>query len=468
MIRGFRHFHADSLRRNLLWWVLGPMVIVLLFNIALIYKLGHQSADRRIDRYLTDASTILLDQLRTRQGQVEFNLHSGALSILTVDKNDQVYYSLSGQAQAFHFGSSGLPLPSVKLSETPVYYLANYAGHRIRIRAAIMPEVDVESGYVVVLVGKTLVLHEERAQEWMWRILPSMIFSLSFAGFMVWLGVNRSLRPLLQLRNEVVSRSSRDLSPLQEEQVVSEIRPLIHSFNELMGRLDASFMLKRRFIADASHQLRTPLTGLKAQAELALALEDPEQIRHSLQQICKAADHATHLVNQLLLLARSEPGGQKNLSELDLQGVAKNITESWVVQALQKKIDLGFECCGTECYLTGNELLLGEMLNNLIDNALRYTPSGGHVTVRIRCITDAVILEVEDNGPGVPEADRERVFERFYRVLGSNQDGCGLGLAIVQEIAHYHHASVSLSSGEAGIGTLISIAFRATRHSWKN
>jgi two-component system sensor histidine kinase TctE len=276
------------------------------------------------------------------------------------------------------------------------------------------------------------------------------------------------LRPLLQLRNEVARRSSQDLSPLPENKVVAEVRPLIHSFNGLMERLDESLILKRRFIADAAHQLRTPLGGLKAQAELAQLLDDPVEIRHSLQQISRAADHAAHLANQLLLLARAEPGAQDSMEELDLAGLARDVTRYWVQHALHKSIDLGFEIADSDFLIAGNALLLGEMLNNLIDNALRYTPSGGHVTVRISRDDETVVLEVEDNGLGIQECERERVFERFYRVLGSNQEGCGLGLSIVREVADRHCAEVSLLSGAEGVGTLVRITFRAASQRRKN
>ncbi len=455
-------FDSGTLRQKLLQWVLIPMVVLLLLNIALIYKAGHDSADRRHDRFLSDASKLLVDQLHTNQGHVEFTLHSGALNMLSEDKKDKVYYALSGWQQDFKFGSPNLPAPPGSLSEKPIFYMANYENHPVRMMAVIVPEKDVISGRVVVMVGKTLVLHDERAQEWMWRVLPTQIFLTVFTGIMVWWGVGRGLRPLLQLRNEVTRRSSLDLSPLPEHHVVAEVRPLIHSFNGLMARLDESLILKRRFIADAAHQLRTPLAGLKAQAELAQLLDNPVEIRYSLQQISRAADHAAHLANQLLLLARAEPGAQDTMAELDLAALARDVTAYWVQDALQKKIDLGFESAEGGFPVTGNALLLGELLNNLIDNALRYTQSGGQVTVRIGRNKEKINLEVEDNGPGIASSERERVFERFYRVLGTNQKGCGLGLSIVREVADRHHAEVSLSSGAEGTGTLVKITFHAT------
>lgn len=456
-------FDSDTLRQKLLWWVLTPMLILLLLNVALVYKFGHDSADRRHNRFLFDASKILLDQLRTNQGQVEFSIHSGAMNMISEDKKDQIYYSLSGWGQNFQFGYPDLPAPSVPLSETPIYYSARYAGRPIHLMAAVMPESDVSSGRVTVIVGKTLNLHEERAQEWIWRVLPANLFFMGFSGIMVWWGVGRGLRPLLQLRDEITHRSSLDLRPLPEDQVVAEVRPLIHGFNELMGRLDESLILKRRFIADATHQLRTPIAGIKAQVELALRLNDPDEIRYSLLQMHKATEHTAHLVNQLLLLARAEPDAQQQgglISVSEMVALARQTTENWVYAALQKDIDLGFETTLNSGSINGDAFLLGEMLNNLLDNAIRYTQRGGCITVRITGIDHAVQLEVEDNGPGIPESQRERVFERFYRVLGTNQEGCGLGLSIVREIAHRHHAEIRLLSGAKGSGTLMRITFR--------
>ncbi|MDD4929632.1 MAG: sensor histidine kinase N-terminal domain-containing protein [Gallionella sp.] len=457
-------FDSDTLRHKLLVWVMVPMVILLILNILFANKFGHDSADRRHDRFLFDASKILLDQVRTNQGNVEFSLHSGAINMLTADKKDQVYFFLSGWQQNYHFGYADLPRPREALTDKPVYYLGVYNGRPVRMMAALMPENDVVSGRIVVLLGKTLAVHDERAEELMWRLLPAQFVLIFFVGVAVWWGVGRGMRPLLQLREEVSRRSSQDLSPLQENRVVAEVRPLIAGFNDLLGRLDQSMALQRRFVSDAAHQLRTPIAGLKAQTELALRSNDPNEIRYSLQLMHRATEHAAHLVNQLLALARAEPGVQQPehlMPALDFVALARTITEECVGRALQKEIDLGFEAPAGAILVNGDAFLLREMLNNLIDNALRYTPSGGQVTVRVTRAEDVAQLEVEDNGPGIPDEERERVFERFYSVLGTNQGGCGLGLSIVSEIVQRHQAQILLSSGAEGVGTMMRVIFRA-------
>lgn len=448
-----------SLRHRLLWSVLLPMGVLLIINIAVVSKFGYDSATRRHDRFLLDAGNALLDQLHVRQAKVEFN--SGALNTLFEDKNDRVYYFLSGVQPGFRFGVFDLPAPPDTLSEIPIYYFDTYKDHPVRMMAVIMPQAD--GARVSVMVAKTLALHHERAQEWIWRVLPANFLLMGLSGALVWWGVGRGLRPLLHLRDEVTSRSSLDLHPLPEQEIITEVRPLIHSFNGLMARLDLSLTSQRRFISNAAHQLRTPLSGLKTQAELIMRMDDVGEIHHTMQQLHIAADQAGRLINQLLVLASSEADAQaeESFAQLDLAALARKVTESWVKTALYKKIDLGFECGVCDFSLTGNALLLGEMLSNLIDNALRYTQAGGWVTVRIIRAGNEVHLEVEDNGPGIPESEREKVFEHFYRVQGSQQEGCGLGLSIVREIAHRHHAEIYASPGQDGSGTLMSVIFGA-------
>jgi two-component system sensor histidine kinase TctE len=468
MIHSSSFVDARTLRHKLLLWVLIPMWLILMLNVVLVHQFGLDGADRRHDQYLMNAGRILRDQLRTENGRVIMRMHSGALNVLNADeKYDQVYYFLADEAQGFGFGNADLPMPAEPLSETSVYYAATYQGKPVRMMAAIVPESDVPSGRVIIVVAKTMVLHDIRAREWMWNILPLHLLLTIFVGFMMWWGVGRGLRPILKLQDELTRRSAQDLSPLPEQQVVLELQPLIRGFNGLMARLGDALRLQQNFVADAAHQLRTPLAGLKAQAELALCLTDSVEIQHSLMQMRRAADHAAHLGNQLLMLARAEPGRENYTAqtEFDLGSLVRNCTEYWVPKALHKKIDLGFERGVGDCSIEGYSALLHEMLGNLIDNALRYTPEGGRVTVRVARINENVVLEIEDNGPGIPEAERKNVFKRFYRLLGSHQDGCGLGLSIVQEICDRHHALVSILAGAEKKGTLFRIMFKYTQRS---
>ncbi|TFV88128.1 sensor histidine kinase, partial [Oxalobacteraceae bacterium OM1] len=244
------------------------------------------------------------------------------------------------------------------------------------------------------------------------------------------------------------ARRPDDLSPIESGQVPEEISPLVRSLNDMLERLSQSIQMQKRFIADAAHQMKTPLAGMRMQSELALRETDQEEIHRSLEQLSKSSESATRLVNQLLALARAENQTPENkpLAPLELSELARTTVQDWVQLSFTHRIDLGFEQPGHPVMVRGNPLMLRELLSNLIDNALRYTPAAGSVTVRVRTnpLERQAILEVEDTGPGIPASERSHVFERFYRILGSNVEGSGLGLAIVREIAQQHDADVEI------------------------
>lgn len=222
--------------------------------------------------------------------------------------------------------------------------------------------------------------------------------------------------------------------------------------------------MQQRFIGDAAHQMRTPLTGLKMQTELALNESDPAQVRESLKGIARSTDRAAHLINQLLALARAEASFEKlyAVELIDLAALLRDMAEDFVPRALAKQIDFGLELADEQLLIEGNPLMLREMFSNLIDNAIKYTPVGGKITVRTRA-SEFAIVEVEDNGPGIPESERDLVFERFYRILGTGADGSGLGLPIVREIADIHRANVVLRAPQHGTGTLAIVTFPRRR-----
>jgi two-component system, OmpR family, sensor histidine kinase TctE len=264
------------------------------------------------------------------------------------------------------------------------------------------------------------------------------------------------------VREAIASRSQWNLLPVFEVDAPVEIRPLIDAIDDLLKRLNEDIEAQRRFVANAAHQLRTPLAGLKTQTELAMRQKDLTDLQHILKQVHRSADNVTRLVNQLLSLARLEPtNAQGNyIGSVDLNAVAKEATTDLVPYALNKKIDLGVEEANRKAIVKGDADSIRELLANLIDNAIRYTQPEGKVTVKVICDGDIRLL-VEDDGPGIPLAERDKVFERFYRVLGNNVSGSGLGLSIVKEIAQAHRAEVSLTSGTEGKGTVAAVHFPA-------
>jgi two-component system sensor histidine kinase TctE len=292
-------------------------------------------------------------------------------------------------------------------------------------------------------------------------VIPQLLLTL-IALAVVWYGLKQGLRPLERLRHEVGSRQRDDLSLLDGSKAPAEVRPLIDAVNDLLERLKQVMAAQQRFVADAAHQLRTPFAGLKTQAELSLRSDDVEQKQHALRHILTSTRHGTRLVNQLLALARTEPAGlgSDRFTRIDLRQLAQECTLEWVQMALEKDIDLGYEASDKALPLLCDAPSLGEMLNNLIDNAIRDTPHGGHITVSTAYTPGYAMLCVEDNGPGIAPEHRSRVFERFYRVLGSGQSGSGLGLSIVAEVAKRHGAELTLSEGTDGKGTRICVRFK--------
>jgi len=332
-------------------------------------------------------------------------------------------------------------------------------GERVRIAYQLLPA-HWDARPLLVQVAETRRQREALSSRIISGVLLPQFAIIPLAVILVYLGLTKGLAPLERLRDRIRARRPSDLSPIPIRGMPDEMRPVVVSFNEMMQRLEENLQAQQRFIADAAHQMRTPLTGLKMQTELALRETDPALMRADLERIAASTDRAAHLIHQLLSLARAEASHEKvhRAEQLDLDVLARAITEDWVGLALAKGIDLGFEGADSLLIIEGVPLLLREMLNNLIDNAIKYTPRGGHVTVRTRG-GDLASLEVEDNGGGIPAAERERVFERFYRVLGTDADGSGLGLPIVREIADLHSATVELTSGAWGYGTRVIVAF---------
>ncbi|WP_313084758.1 ATP-binding protein, partial [Pulveribacter sp.] len=307
-------------------------------------------------------------------------------------------------------------------------------------------------------------------------MLPQFVI-LPLAVLLVWLALARGIKPLHQLEERIRARKPDDLSPLNDKSVPMEVAPLVDSVNDLLRRLHESMATQKRFLADAAHQLKTPLAGLRMQADLAQREgTSTEELKQSLKQIGRSSIRATHTVNQLLALARAE-GSAATLQHqpVDMAQLIIEVVQDAVPRALARRIDLGYD--GPEpgspgVWADGNALLLKELARNLLDNAINYTPSGpgqaGVVTARVLPDTfgRVVLVQIEDSGPGVPESERELVFQPFYRALGTDADGSGLGLPIVREIARQHGVEVTLEDvrpGAAMPGARFTLRFAASR-----
>jgi two-component system sensor histidine kinase TctE len=268
---------------------------------------------------------------------------------------------------------------------------------------------------VLIQVAETLNKRNKMASQIMTTTILLQFLMIVLAALIVWTATGKGLAPLEQLHRDISMRSHRDLSPVEEGIAPKEVRPIIHEINELMRRLGETLVAQQRFIADAAHQLRTPIAGLKAQLSLALRQSDSESMRHSLDQLSLSADNTIRLVNQMLALAQVEPGSDRlfDLSPLDLGKLLRESTTEWVPSAIKKDMDLGYEGPHGPVMINGDEIRIKMMIDNLIDNAISYSPRGSSVTARIEEVEGAIVLIVEDHGPGIPPGERDAVFQRF-------------------------------------------------------
>lgn len=461
-----RKSEPRSLRRQLLHWLLALLLPLLAIGAINSYYRAYHFANLAYDRSLFRAALALADQVEVAHGVVMVDLPQKALDLLEYDKDDWIYYRVTDPHGRTVTGQPDLPLPpELPAMGEHTYYDAAFAGQSVRIAAFSLPlEGTSAQGAALIQVAETRSKRDRLAEEIITAMMLPQLLIVFIAGLMIHYGVRRGLAPLDGLQHAIEQRSHRDLSSVAFEHTPREVQPLLHAMNDLLQRLRQAIALQQRFIADASHQLRTPLAGLQTQAEMALRESDPASVRHALEQIGTSTARLSHLVKQLLSLARVEPGSSRedHWQPLDLVTLARATTAEWVTAALAKRIDLGFEAASSPAIVSGDEVMLGEMLSNLLDNAIRYTPAGGEVTVLVESAGDGrVTLSVEDNGIGIPEESRELVFERFHRLPDSGSEGCGLGLAIVREIAHAHQGEISIRGGAGGRGSCVAVTFPA-------
>ena len=450
---------AGSLRRQLLQWLLIPLLALFAGSSAVSYYVAISFASLAHDSELYDVALALSHQVRVVEGRAVVELPKVALQILEFDSRDQIYARLSSADGRFISGSREVPDPPSASRTAVSFYDATIGGKPVRVALVRkqLPESNIE---IAVQAAETRVKRDLFANEILLAVLIPQLLIIAAAAALVWLGVRRGLRPLQLIADAVGGRSYRDLSPIPEQFAPQEARPLTRAINVLLLHLGEAFNIQRRFIADAAHQLRTPLAGLAAWIDRAQNAPDPGALALALRQLEISSRRATRLVNQLLALARAEPSAkpQEDFAALDLALLARRICADWVPQALAKNADLGYSGPETGVFIRGHDLLLEELLGNVIDNAINYGATEGRITVRLRP-GPAPVLSVEDEGPGIPEAERQRVLERFYRIEGTPGSGCGLGLAIALEIARAHDATFEIALPESGRGTLVRIAF---------
>jgi two-component system sensor histidine kinase TctE len=458
-----------SLRSQLLRWLLIPLVLLVALNAVSVYDNALDAADVAYDRSLLASTRALAERVTVKDGKVAVDVPYVALDSFETDTLGRIFYKVSGINGETVSGFDDLPPVPANVARSEAYpalvrfYHADYNGEPVRIAALLQPVYDDSMrGITLIQVGETLDARRGLSRKILLDTLLRQAVMVLAVASLVWFAVRLVLRPLMRLKMEVENRAVTDLSDVDPALVHKEVRPLVAAMNGTMSRMQNLIASQRRFIGDASHQLRTPLTVLKTQAELALRENDPAAMREIVRSIAATTDSTVHLANRLLTLARIEHGGEAaGLGPVSLTAVVRQVGLELALPAVQKNIDLSLEASG-EALVDGQDLMLHEMVANLVDNALRYTPAGGQVVLRVIAGDEGVLLEVEDSGSGIAEAERDKVLTPFYRsssALETNPGGTGLGLAIVRDIVALHRATITLSDAAAGRGLKVVVRF---------
>ena len=455
-----------SLFGEILDWMLAPLLLLWPMSVALTWLVAQNIANRPYDRELAEMARTIGRQViiepATAQGKptrIRLRLPEGATDVLRSDDTDRIFFQVLGARGEFVAGDRELPVPeeAPSIPQEMRYRDDVVVNEAVRVAYLWLP-FDGGPGELqpLVQVAETLDKRSRLATEIIKGVIVPQFVVLPLAVLLVWLALAKGIRPLNDLQQRIRRRESQDLSPLEERDVPEEVAPLVGAINDLLSRLDRSMSTQKQFLADAAHQLKTPLAGLRMQAELVqreidAGQQDPKSLKDSLRHIAHSSQRAAHMVNQLLSMARAEDKeSARRQQDVNLARLARETVRDFVPKAMENRIDLGYEGPdeGQALHgrLLGQPLLLRELIRNLVDNALQYTPSGGAVTVRLMDdpFGQVVVLQVEDTGPGIPEAERELVFRAFYRALGTNVDGSGLGLAIVHEIVQQHGAAITI------------------------
>ncbi|HHH36180.1 MAG TPA: two-component sensor histidine kinase [Gammaproteobacteria bacterium] len=453
---------ALSIRNRLLLILLPVTLLVWAVIVAIIYAGTRHEVNDLIDAQLVQSGRILLNVLSHEFYEEETfrkKVYDHPLNII------QSLGSLSHkyeQRLAFQvwLPPGRLGLRSRSAPDTPMTELANgFDNSLINGRHWRVYAVTSEKDGMQVQVAESMEIRDQLRNVIAMRILVPMLLALPVLAGLIWYGVGRAMGPLLRIAEDVEHRHLEHLSPIRDEAIPREAQPLVNALNALFLRLQQAFENERRFTADAAHELRTPLAALKTQAQVALRAGDDAARSEALRQVIAGVDRATHMVQQLLTLARLDPRqGVAVDRQADLREVVTGVLTELAPAALAKDIDLSLEVDEQACAVSGDSDMLAILVRNLVDNAIKYTPAGGVVEVRLERQAQGMVLRVSDSGPGIPGERRTQVFDRFYRVLGTETAGTGLGLSIVKRVAELHQAEIRLGDSPRG-GLEVSVRF---------
>jgi two-component system sensor histidine kinase TctE len=448
---------TTSIHRRLLVLLLPPLALLMVAGGFAAYRASMVFMRTAYDQSLADAAFAQAALLRVADGKIYAQLPAPAQQPIRANRTEKFYYSIWGPDHLLITGNPQLPEASAG-EGNPAYADAWLGSHRIRV---VSYRVATAAGVATVIVAETT-SRRETARHFILTSTWLIDFILVDGTLLlVWIGVRYGLKPLLAVREQIESRSPRELRPLDTSAVPAEVRPLVDALNGLFEVLREAARSQRQFVADAAHQLRTPIAGLVGHLELLTQDPAAAGLESRLAVLRDGMSRVAHSANQLLALARAEPSANlaDHFQDTDLIPLVERVIERNVDRSVKARLDLGADLDAAR--VAGSAWLIEDLLGNLVDNALNYTPAGGHVTVRCGGGASEPYLEVEDDGPGIPEAERGRVRQRFYRLPGSQGHGCGLGLAIVEEIARLHRAAVTIGAGAGDHGTRIRVQFPA-------
>ncbi|MBH9663609.1 sensor histidine kinase [Burkholderia multivorans] len=452
---------AHSLRGRLLWWLLLPLAVFVLIAAAMAYDAARRTADLVQDSTLVASARTIGEDIEWRNGLPVADVPPAALEIFESPSRDSVFYKVIDSDGRLLAGNPALDVVARHGAE-PIAYDTTLDGTRLRAVAydrQLYDEGQVDT--VTVVVAKTTRSRSAMVAT-IWRPqLVRLALMLVLAVVLVYLGLTFELRPLMKLKDDVADRGPMELEPIRPERLQHELRPIVDAINQCIARLNTHTATQRRFIADAAHQLRTPIAVLDTQIQYAQQRgHDDRELASVLDSMQRSSRKMADVTDKLLLLAHAEATPSTLLTQrVDLAALVPSVLEETIVLAQRRDIDLGAEL-GERLDVAGSGSLLSALVTNLVDNAVRYTQPGGCVTVAARRDGDTVVLDVIDDGPGIPAEARPHVFKRFYRV-SSDTEGSGLGLAIVSEIAQAHGGSATLAPGPGNRGVVVTVRLPA-------
>ena len=441
-----------SLRQRLVSWLLPPLVVVGVVAATGAYVFLERRLTAAYDLDLGDIARAIVPYLRVYEGRVTLMFSPEAEAVLRADSTDQIFYTVRDSTGRVVAGDSSLPRPPDPVGDVPVFWDDEHQGTPIR---AVALATTVEGQRVQVFAAETRTKRARASRDAMLSaIVPAALLSIA-AILSVLLGVRRGLGPVEELRRQLQSRSNVDLSPVDEGAVVHELRPLVHELNGMLLRLQSAQDVQARFIANAAHQLRTPIAGMITQLELAQRQGAEREVH--IARAREGAARLARLAQQILSLAAADPlsNSAAPQRQCDLAEIVKAHAGPWLRAGTPRGVEIEFDL--SPAPILGNAVLVGELASNLVDNAARY--GARIVKVATRRASEHSILEVSDDGPGIPPDQRTLIFERFRRLDNESTEGSGLGLAIVKEIAQRHGATIEVGDGDSGAGTRVTVSF---------